>query len=307
MSSAEASIAGRHVGELGLRHRIVGERAVAELAGGGEGERFVERPPGEAERRRADRDPEQVQRLHRDLEAFAGLAEQLAAHVVEFEPRERVRGDDLDALGDVRPGSSARTMKAEMPREPSPSPVRAKTRQQSAMPPLRDVGFLAVSSQPLPSRRAVMAILAASEPRSGSVIAKAAMASPDGDLGQPFGLLLVIAEQADRARSQALHGEREIGEAVMRGRASRGRWPGCARRARRRRRRKASRKPASPSSRTSARHAASTSSPWASLRWSPRTMSRAARPARDGAARRMASRASQSPWNSGVRLAAKAS
>ena len=37
--------------------------------------RLVERAPREAERRRADRHPEQVQRLHADAEAFAGLAD----------------------------------------------------------------------------------------------------------------------------------------------------------------------------------------------------------------------------------------
>ena len=62
MSKAEASIASRHVGEIGLGHGIVGERAVAEPAGRGEGDRLVERAAGEAERGGGDGDPEQVQR-----------------------------------------------------------------------------------------------------------------------------------------------------------------------------------------------------------------------------------------------------
>ena len=71
MSRAEASIGSRHVGELGLGHRVVGKRAVAELAGGGEGDGLVERAAGETERGGADGDAEQVQGLHGDLEAFA--------------------------------------------------------------------------------------------------------------------------------------------------------------------------------------------------------------------------------------------
>ena len=70
---------------------------------GGEGERFVERAPGEAERRGADRDPEQVQRLHADAEALARLADDRVgghADIVVFEPGERMRRDDLDPLGD---------------------------------------------------------------------------------------------------------------------------------------------------------------------------------------------------------------
>ena len=77
MSSAEASIAVAMSARLVLGHGIVGERAVAELAGGGEGQRLVERAAGEAKRGGADRHPEQVQRLHRDLEAVARRADQL--------------------------------------------------------------------------------------------------------------------------------------------------------------------------------------------------------------------------------------
>ena len=47
---------------------------------------------------------------------------------VEGKPRQRVRRDHLDALGDRQiPGVPASTMKAEMPRLPGASPVRANT------------------------------------------------------------------------------------------------------------------------------------------------------------------------------------
>ena len=57
-------------------------------------QRFVERAPGEAERRRADRHAEQVQRLHADAEALARLADDRVggdADIVVFQARERVR------------------------------------------------------------------------------------------------------------------------------------------------------------------------------------------------------------------------
>ena len=41
--------------------------------------------------------------------------------------RQRMGRDDLDPLGDLEPGASAKTTKAETPRAPGASPVRAKT------------------------------------------------------------------------------------------------------------------------------------------------------------------------------------
>ena len=66
--------------------------------------RLVERPAGEAQRRRADRDPEQGERLHADAEAFAAFAEQrIRRHpdIVVFEPGERVGRHHFDTLLDA--------------------------------------------------------------------------------------------------------------------------------------------------------------------------------------------------------------
>ena len=92
-----------------------------------EGDGFVERAAGETQSRGADGDPEQVQCLHRDAEAFAGRADQLAANAVELEAREWVRGDHFDALGNGQAGRVSRDDEMLRPRAPSPSPVRAKT------------------------------------------------------------------------------------------------------------------------------------------------------------------------------------
>ncbi len=92
-----------------------------------EAQRFIERAPGEAERGSADRHSEQVQSLHADAETLARLADDRVggdADVVVFQPRERVRRDDFDTLGDG--DRFAGTMNADSPRAPSPSPVRAK-------------------------------------------------------------------------------------------------------------------------------------------------------------------------------------
>ena len=59
-------------------------------------------------------------------------------------------------------------------------------------------------------------MLATSEPDFGSVSAKAAMASPRARLLQPRALL-GRAEERDRAGAEPLHGEGEIGEAVVAG------------------------------------------------------------------------------------------
>ena len=88
----------RHVGELGLRHRIVGERTASKTPVFGEGQRFVQRAPREAERRRADRHPEQVQRLHPDAETLAGLAD------------DRIGGDaDIVVVRAARAGAARST------------------------------------------------------------------------------------------------------------------------------------------------------------------------------------------------------
>ena len=79
--------------------------------------RLVERAAGEAERRRADRGAEDVERApSRCLKPSPRLAEQRGgrhAAVVEAQRRERMRRDHVDALGDRRGRASpASTMKA---------------------------------------------------------------------------------------------------------------------------------------------------------------------------------------------------
>jgi hypothetical protein len=71
--------AGRHVGELRLRHLEVGERLAEHAAAARPGERLVERAAREAEGCTGDRGAKDVQAAHRQLEALACLAEELRA------------------------------------------------------------------------------------------------------------------------------------------------------------------------------------------------------------------------------------
>ena len=65
---------------------------------------------GEAERGGADRGAEHIERRHCDLEALARLADHSVgrhAAVVEAQPRQRMRRDHLDALGNRQAGIAA--------------------------------------------------------------------------------------------------------------------------------------------------------------------------------------------------------
>ena len=204
-----------------LGHRIVGERAVAELAVGGKGQRLVERAPGEAERRRADRHPEQVQRLPSPISKPSPGSPMTArprTHVVEFEPRERVRGDHLDPLGDPQAGVVAGTMKARNARARLRLRRCGRRSRRSRRCRRWRCRF---SRRPAPIRRR----RASADMRDvGGVRSAFRLGQREGgdrlaarDLRQPFALLLDRSEQADRARAEPLHGEGEIGEAAMAG------------------------------------------------------------------------------------------
>ncbi len=58
-------------------------------------------------------------------------------------------------------------------------------------------------------------MFAASDPQSGSVIAKAAIASPCATRGSHSRFCSIVPNRRDRARSEALHGEGEIRERAM--------------------------------------------------------------------------------------------
>ena len=158
-------------------------------------------------------------------------------------------------------------------------------------------------------------MFAASDPHSGSVIAKAAIASPLATSRQPFALLLDRAEQRDRARARGPASRRRSRRARMVERASRGtsarlRTSGrCLPSATH-----SLRKPAAPSSRTSvaafaveivaaaarssAHHCAAHQ---VSMRVRPAS-SRCLASSKKGQAEEALLSRHQSPWNTGVLL-----
>ena len=180
----------RHVGQLCLSDRIVGERARSQSPLAREIDRLNQRSSGQPERRCADRHPEQVERLHRDLEAFAGLADhRIRWHpdIVIFQARERVRGDDLDPFLDAEAASSAGTMKADKPARSFALAGPSEGDVEVGDPAVGDVGLLADEHAILPSHSAAdAAMLAASEPASGSVMREGGNGLAVCDVRQPF-------------------------------------------------------------------------------------------------------------------------
>ena len=188
---------GGHVGELFLRMGWSARRSVAELA---RGEAKVT-ASSSARRAKPSAAAPTVTRNRSSASWRCGTPgpgppiSSACMHFFEFQPARGCGAMTSIRSATVRPGSSPRTMKAEMPGHPR---LRRCGRNinTSAMVPLQDVAFLAVE-QPVAALRAVMAMLAASEPVSGSVKAKAAMASPLATLGS-HSSFCASAEQADR-------------------------------------------------------------------------------------------------------------
>ena len=79
--------------------------------------------------------------------------------------------------------------------------------------PALEIRVLAPSrTYPDPSRRAVVAMPATSDPASGSVIAKAVITFAGGDRPEPAVLLRRRSAQQDRRRAQPLEREHRVGE-----------------------------------------------------------------------------------------------
>jgi hypothetical protein len=121
---------GGHVAQRGLGELEVGQVLAEHLAARGLLQRLVERAAREAQRRRGHRGAEDVQRAHRQLEALAGRAEQ--AILGDPAAAKRRRASGCGAMTSMRsaiskPGVPASTTKADRPRVPGASPVRANT------------------------------------------------------------------------------------------------------------------------------------------------------------------------------------
>ena len=239
-----------------------------------------------------------------------------SAAAVEREPRQRMRRDHVEALGD---GESRRVGGHDERRDAASrrAPRRcARTRSRSRRcRRWRSTSSSPSSTQCVPSRRAVVASAATSEPASGSDSANAAIASPRATRGSQRARCAAVPASVIGAAAEALHREREVGQSVVVGQhlardAQRAR---VERRATRRRTppgRSAAGSPASPSARTQraagrvdvAAVAASTRLSRAAYASSVDARARDASSSKNGQCRSARDRTHQLPSNVGVSL-----
>ena len=162
-------------------------------------------------RERRDRDAAAVEDLHRVDEALPSLAEQLLvgdAAVLHDELR-RVGGAQSRACSpSCRRGSPAfpcSTTKAEMPCLPcARGRSRANTTATSPTEPCVMKFFEPLSTQPSPSRTAVVFVPPASRAGVGSVRPQAPIHSPGGELRHVAAPLRLGAEQVDVVRAEGV-------------------------------------------------------------------------------------------------------
>ena len=122
-----------------------------------------------------------------------------------------MRGDHVDPLGDGQAGGRGGDDEGRQPARA----VVAGAREQGhdiGDRAVADVGlvavddpFVAIANRAALHPRGVAAALGFGHREGGD-------RTPPGDSGKPVGALLVVAEEADRARSEALHGKGKIGD-----------------------------------------------------------------------------------------------
>ena len=137
----------RHIGDMALHHLQIAKRRAEQLPARGSLHGFSHGAARKAERRGADRGAEYVEGRHRDLETVAGLADQRIggdAAFVEFKPRQRMRRDDLDTLGDREAGIIAFDDEGRQPFGAGPLAAARKHNIDIGNTAVRDPAFLAV-------------------------------------------------------------------------------------------------------------------------------------------------------------------
>jgi hypothetical protein len=147
-------------------------------------------------------------------------------HIAQPQMRQRMRRDHLDPARPPQPGTSAGIRKADSPRAPGASPVRARSHRHRQSRRWR----YRSSRRQTPAARppaAVALVAATSDPDPGSVSAKPKSPCPPASLSS-HSRCSSCAEQADRPHPQPLHGKGKIRQARHGAPASRGSGTGCA-------------------------------------------------------------------------------
>ena len=200
-----------------MHHLQIGERAAEQFSAFRARDGFIERAAGETERRGADGGAENIERRHGDLKAFARRADHGGGRngdALEFQPRQRMRRDDVDALGDGKARQFSRQQKR---REALGAGAFAGAREHHVEvgdAAVGNPGFFAVEDK-------TVAVALGGQRDIGDVGAGLLLGQREGGDGaaaarafEPVALL-GIAEQADRPGAEALHGEGEIGQAIV--------------------------------------------------------------------------------------------
>ncbi len=200
-----------------MHHLQIGERPAEQFSAFRARDGFIERAAGETERRGADGGAENIERRHGDLESFAGRADHGGGRngdALEFQPRQRMRRNDIDALGDGKARQFSRQQKR---REALGAGTFAGAREHHVEigdAAVGNPGFFAVEHKTVAVARGgqrdigdIGAGLLLGQRESGNGAAAARAFEPVALLG--------IAEQADRAGAEALHGESEIRQAIV--------------------------------------------------------------------------------------------
>ncbi len=198
---------------LQLRHR----RAV-DLARLGARQRFIERAARHAECGGADGGAEDVERRHRDLEAFAWVADEVVARdadVFETQARERMRGDERDAFGDCEAACVGINDDGADAFGAGRFAGAGEDDVEAGDAAVGDPGLLAVED-------VVIAVGGRGECERGGVRTgfgfgkrEGGDAFAGGDVAEIVCALQFGAEERDWAGAQALHGEDEVEQAGM--------------------------------------------------------------------------------------------
>ena len=206
---------GRHLAQLGLGELEVGQPLAEHLPGLRVGHRFGQRAARHAQRRRCHRGAENIQRLHRQLEAAIERAElRVSAQgaIRELQAGQRVRRHQRNVLAAVEAG-------ARRVHDEGRHAARAGARCGVGEGDIK-IGHVAVADPGLAAlQRPAAGITHGRCAQCPSVRAGIGLAqrkggdlAATGDVRQIGRLLRGRAGQRDGATAQALHGQRKVGQ-----------------------------------------------------------------------------------------------
>ncbi len=210
----------RHVGEVSLHHLQLEQGCTEQVTLADAIEALIQRAAREAKGRRCNGRAEDVEDAHGDAEAGAGRADQRRrpnARIGKAQAREGMGRARLQTLGDFESFDAGGHDESGKPLGAWPL---ARAREDAI-----DVGDATVGDPGLLAIQDIISAVARGGERDvGHVRARLRLGQREGrdrtartHQGQPVLLLRRRAEQGDRTRAEALHGEGEIGKRIVAG------------------------------------------------------------------------------------------